>query len=372
MRAAVGRAGVRAGGPAARRPRARCARALEKNAVVLGDGTDADVVALAEDELEAAVQVFHVRGGRVRGQRGWVVEKVEDVTTGDLVEHFCSRSTAATPGDARAPRGAGARRCPTDAEALVERLAERAARAERRPARAAARRQAGADGDGRPATPAQSLTLHKTRRAGDLTARSQALRGDAGRARAARGAAADRVLRRLATCRAPTSSPRMVVFEDGLPRKREYRRFAIRGRRRVRTTPRSIARGRHPPVPALPRRAERIGEQADPDDAATAPADRPRRRAGREVRLPAATWSWSTAARRRSRRPQRGAGRAGHRRRRARAGWPSGWRRCGCRASDDPVILPRTSARACTCCSGSATRRTGSRSPTTGRSAASG
>src|SRR5215216_5912599 len=64
-------------------------RAMEKQAVVFGDGTDADVVAFAEDELEAAVQVFHVRGGRVRGQRGWVVEKVEDVTTGDLVEQFC-------------------------------------------------------------------------------------------------------------------------------------------------------------------------------------------------------------------------------------------------------------------------------------------
>jgi len=50
-------------------------RALEKSAVVLGDATDADVFALADDELEAAVQVFHVRGGRIRGQRGWVVEK---------------------------------------------------------------------------------------------------------------------------------------------------------------------------------------------------------------------------------------------------------------------------------------------------------
>ena len=48
---------------------------MEKQAVVLGDGTDADVVAFAEDQLEAAVQVFHVRGGRVRGQRGWVVEQ---------------------------------------------------------------------------------------------------------------------------------------------------------------------------------------------------------------------------------------------------------------------------------------------------------
>ena len=75
-------------------------RALEKNAVVLGDGTDADVFALAEDELEAAVQVFHVRGGRVRGQRGWVVEKVEDVTTADLVEHLLQQVYGEESGDA--------------------------------------------------------------------------------------------------------------------------------------------------------------------------------------------------------------------------------------------------------------------------------
>ena len=45
-------------------------RALEKQAVVLGDGADADVIALAEDPLEVAVQIFYVRGGRIRGQRG--------------------------------------------------------------------------------------------------------------------------------------------------------------------------------------------------------------------------------------------------------------------------------------------------------------
>ena len=58
-------------------------RAMEKQAVVLADGTDADVVAFAEDELEAAVQVFYVRGGRVRGQRGWVVDKIEEVDDRD-------------------------------------------------------------------------------------------------------------------------------------------------------------------------------------------------------------------------------------------------------------------------------------------------
>ncbi|MGB6022914.1 MAG: excinuclease ABC subunit UvrC, partial [Ornithinimicrobium sp.] len=62
-------------------------RALERSAVVLPDATDADVFAMAEDELEVAVQVFHVRGGRVRGQRGWVSEKgAED--SSDIVEHL--------------------------------------------------------------------------------------------------------------------------------------------------------------------------------------------------------------------------------------------------------------------------------------------
>src|SRR4029453_3764814 len=74
-------------------------RALEKQTVVFGDGTDADVVAFAEDPLEAAVQVFHVRDGRVRGQRGWVVEKVEDLTTGDLVHHFCTQMYGGSEGE---------------------------------------------------------------------------------------------------------------------------------------------------------------------------------------------------------------------------------------------------------------------------------
>ena len=70
-------------------------KAMEKNAVVLADATDADLIALAEDELEAAVQIFHVRGGRVRGQRGWVTDKVEEVTTADLVEALLSSDAGA-------------------------------------------------------------------------------------------------------------------------------------------------------------------------------------------------------------------------------------------------------------------------------------
>ncbi|MDD9349144.1 excinuclease ABC subunit UvrC, partial [Mumia sp.] len=61
-------------------------KALDKNAVVLGDGTDADVIALADDPLEVGVQIFSVRGGRVRGQRGWVADKTDDAGTGEMVE----------------------------------------------------------------------------------------------------------------------------------------------------------------------------------------------------------------------------------------------------------------------------------------------
>jgi excinuclease ABC subunit C len=94
-------------------------RAVEKQAVVLADGTDADVVAFAEDPLEAAVQVFYVRGGRVRGQRGWVVDKVEDVTTATWSSTSSSRSTATRRRQLDAvPREVLVPALPTDAAAL--------------------------------------------------------------------------------------------------------------------------------------------------------------------------------------------------------------------------------------------------------------
>ncbi len=59
-------------------------RALERNTVVFDESVDADVIGIAVDELEAAFEVFHVRGGRIRGERGYVVERVDDATPGGV------------------------------------------------------------------------------------------------------------------------------------------------------------------------------------------------------------------------------------------------------------------------------------------------
>jgi len=200
-------------------------RAMEKNAVVFGDGTDADVIALAEDQLEAAVQVFYVRGGRVRGQRGWVVDKVEDVTTADLVEHFLQQVYGGESGEA-VPREVLVPELPPDAVAVTEWLGGlRGARVELRvPQR----------GDKRALMQTvqrnalQSLALHKTRRASDLTTRSRALQ------EIQDGLGLDQAPLRIecydvSNLQGTDVVASMVVFEDGLARKSEYRRFTIRG-----------------------------------------------------------------------------------------------------------------------------------------------
>jgi excinuclease ABC subunit C len=208
-------------------------RAMEKQSVVLGDGTDADVVAFAEDPLEAAVQVFYVRGGRIRGQRGWVVDKVEDLTTGDLVEHFIQQvygGSATEPGDAgwgdSVPREVLVPAMPPDAEAVQEWLTYLRGshvdlrvpqRGDKRALMETVARNAG-----------QALALHKTRRGSDLTSRSVALQ----ELQDALGL--DEAPLRIecydvSHLQESDVVASMVVFEDGLARKSEYRRYVIKG-----------------------------------------------------------------------------------------------------------------------------------------------
>jgi excinuclease ABC subunit C len=243
-------------------------RALEKQAVVLGDGTDADVVAFADDDLQAAVQVFHVRGGRVRGQRGWIVEKPGD--PGDsaeaaLVEQFITQFYGAEaelggppeaelggppeaelggppeaelggPPEAELGGAADESSNPVPKEVLVPCLPPNARQLAEwlsglRGSRVALRvpqrgdKRALADTVHRNAQDA--LQQHKLRRAGDFTARSAALQN----IQESLGLA-DAPLRiecvDISHVQGTDVVGSLVVFEDGLPRKSDYRHFAIR------------------------------------------------------------------------------------------------------------------------------------------------
>jgi excinuclease ABC subunit C len=199
-------------------------RALEKQAVVLGDGADADVIALAEDPLEVGVQIFYVRGGRIRGQRGWVADRVEEGDTPELVEHFLLQLYAGEDAEA-IPREILVPALPPDPATMEALLSDvRGAKVHIRvPQR----------GDKRTlqetvaANAKQALALHKTKRASDLTTRNRAL---------------EEIRDALELDEAPLRIEcydishlqgteivaSMVVFEDGLARKSEYRRFVIR------------------------------------------------------------------------------------------------------------------------------------------------
>ncbi|MBE1513854.1 excinuclease ABC subunit UvrC [Nesterenkonia halotolerans] len=207
-------------------------RVFERNAVVLSEDTEADIFAFAEDELEAAAQVFHVRQGRIRGQRGWVVEKVEDTDAGAMVEQLLMQVYGSMADTERIPPEVLVPALPDNAEEMTTWL--RQLRSDSGEGRAQINLRVPQRGDKAALlgtvqeNAEQALRLHKARRSSDITTRSAALRD----LQEALGAV-EPLLRIECFDISHTSGTNvvasMVVLEDGLAKKRDYRRFSVKG-----------------------------------------------------------------------------------------------------------------------------------------------
>lgn len=199
--------------------------AMSKNSVVLGEDVDADLFGIAHDELAAAVQQFIVRGGRIRGVRSWVVDKELDVELPELVETVLQNAyDESTP-----PREIVVPVLPDDTAELELWLTgvRSAAGAAGKVALRVAQRGEKASLALTVATNAQNaLILYKTRRSGDFVARSQAL-SDIQDALGMDDAPLRMECYDVSHLSGTNIVASMVVFEDGLPRKDQYRRFSI-------------------------------------------------------------------------------------------------------------------------------------------------
>jgi excinuclease ABC subunit C len=194
---------------------------LGKSALVLAADEDADLFGIAEDELSAAVQHFVIRGGRVRGVRASTIDKELDISGAELVDQVLQRAY----GDGvDVPRRILVPALPDDAPELEEWLRDRRGRkveisVAQRGQRAELMRNATLNAQ-------QALIRHETRRTSDYVARTQALT-DLQEALGLSEAPLRIECFDISHLGGTNVVASMVVFEDGLPRKDQYRSFNI-------------------------------------------------------------------------------------------------------------------------------------------------
>lgn len=201
---------------------------LEKSTVVFSDQTDADLFAIAEDELAAAVSHFVVRGGRIRGARGWVLDKELERNRAELVEYVLQNVYSLKPGiePQEVPREIIVPEKPLDSDEVSLWLSE--LRGSKVDIRVAQRGDKAALASTAMKNAEHTLALYKTRRSADFTARADALAGIQ-RALGLRQAPLRIECFDISHLSGTNVVASMVVFEDGLPKKDQYRRFNIEG-----------------------------------------------------------------------------------------------------------------------------------------------
>jgi excinuclease ABC subunit C len=198
-------------------------RAMESQEMVLTQPEDLDLIGMVEDDLEAAFQVFFVRRGRVMGRKGWVVDRVEELDRPQLIASFVRElymERDEVPPRILVPE------LPDDLDVLSEWLERR--RTGRTtiavPERGAKRRLLEVVTQ----NAREHFQRHKLRRASDFGARSRALTELSN----ILGLAQPPL--RIECYDISNLGPMdkvgsMVVFEDGLPKRQDYRRFEIKG-----------------------------------------------------------------------------------------------------------------------------------------------
>jgi excinuclease ABC subunit C len=196
-------------------------KAIERQAMATTDADDIDVIGFTEDELEAAFQIFYVRRGRVTGRKGFIVDKVEDLDAAGLLRGFIERQYS----DGDIPNQILVPHVPADTALLERWLAQQRGtkvvirvpqRGEKRALMQTVNENA-----------SEAFMRHRLKRANDFAARSRQLNELQGYLEM------EQFPLRIECFDISNTGPTeavgsMVVFEDGLPKRSDYRRFAIK------------------------------------------------------------------------------------------------------------------------------------------------